>query len=260
MERPLFFSREGTASSTNSSGYKLVIVAQIIEDVSSAGRAVTGTQSGSATRNSEGIIINNGVSYQEKTLIVDNLNARDHFAIGIMNSFLDKIEDPTLLSDAAISNYCQQAYKYAAYMMIAAANSRGTFTDETETSKDAKQEAIGELDSTTDKLINNLIVALERTDEKKVIDEKDVYFKRIYLPELQDIVTKVEANTTAINALKDNLTDALASLIEVQTQHLVAYNSMITQLSLIVASLQGYTQTMNNDIENVNNNVRCSKV
>ncbi len=166
------FNSNGESAGTTSVDYKLAM-ASIIETVGSSGNAATGTQHGSTTRGADGSIVDNGVTYEQKTLAIDSLNARDQFAVEALNSIIAKMEqDPTTLSDAAISHYCQQAYRYAAYMMTASANARGTFEDQTASTADAKKEAIGSLDSNTDKLINNLIVTLDRVQSKATVDGK----------------------------------------------------------------------------------------
>lgn len=253
------FSTNGEASDAASAGYKLMM-AKVLENVNPSGNAATGTNSGSTERDQYGNIIDTGVTYGTKTILIDYQNARDQFATEILNSILQKLEvDPANLDSSTRSHYCQVAYDWAANMMTAAANARGTFTDATETSASARQEAIGSLENTTDKLLNNLIVALERTDVQTVVDGQTTYAKKVSLPDLQSIVTQMIAETSAITALKDNVTNAMTNMQTVMTQQLAAYNQMVTQLSLIVSSLQGFTQSMDTDMTNINNNVSATR-
>ncbi len=253
------FSNSGESANSASVGYKLTM-ANIVETVGSSGNAATGTQYGSTTRGADGSIVDNGVTYEQKTIAIDSLNARDHFAVEALNSIINKMEqDPTTLSDGAISHYCQQAYRYAAYMMTASANARGTFKDETEKTSDAQKEAVGSLDTNTDKLINNLIVTLERIQNKEVVDNKDVYYQNIELRSIDGILEKMEAANVALTALKDNVTNAMTNMQQVMTQHLGAFNQMIAKFDLINSSIQAFTQNISSNFSTVNDNVTSLK-
>ena len=186
------FSTNGESSDAASYGYKLMM-AKVLEDVNPSGNSVIGTNTGSATRNSDGSITPGSITYDNRPILIDSQNARDQFATEILNSILQKLDvDPANLDSSTRSHYCQVAYDWAANMMTAAANARGTLTDETETSASARQEAIGSLENTTDKLLNNLIVALERTDEVKTEAGKEVYSKKVSLPDIQGLLDKMD--------------------------------------------------------------------
>lgn len=253
------FSTSGASSGSASAGYKLMM-AKVLENVNPSGNAITGTNTGSTQRDQYGQISDGGITYEERVIAIDSQNARDQFATEILNSILQKLDvDPSSLNSSARSYYCQVAYDWAANMMTAAANARGTFTDATETSASARQEAIGSLESNTDKLLNNLIVALERTDEKRVEDGKEVYSKKVTLPDLQDMLDKMDAMSTSITALKDNVTNAMTNMQRVMEQQLAQYVAMVAQLTLMVSSLQGFTQNMNTNMQNINNNVTATR-
>ncbi len=253
------FTNSGVPASSEAAGWKLVI-GKIVESVNPSGNAATGTQHGSTTRGADGSIVDEGITYEQKTIAIDAVNARDQFAMEALNSIINKMEaDPTTLSNDAVSHYCQQAYRYAAYMMTASANARGTFKDDTATASDAKKEAIGSLDSNSDKLINNLIVALERIQTKKTVDGQEVYAQRIDFNSLDDILEKMETANVALTALKDNITNAMTNMQQVMTQHLGAFNQMIAKFDLINSSIQAYTQAMNANFTTVNDNVTSLK-
>lgn len=253
------FNSNGESAGTTSADYKLAM-ASIIESVGSSGNAATGTQHGSTTRGADGSIVDNGVTYEQKTLAIDSLNARDQFAVEALNSIIAKMEqDPTTLSDAAISHYCQQAYRYAAYMMTASANARGTFEDQTASTADAKKEAIGSLDSNTDKLINNLIVTLDRVQSKATVDGKEVYSQRIDFNGLDVITQALEDNNAALEALKDNVTNAMTNMQQVMTQHLGAFNNIVAKLDLIASNIISFTANLTANFQMVNDNVTSLK-
>lgn len=251
------FNVTGASADAASEGYKL-LMAKVLENVNPSGNAATGTNSGNIRRDQYGNIIDDGVTYDDtgKTILIDHQNARDQFATEILNSILQKLEvDPANLDSSARSHYCQVAYDWAANMMTAAANARGVFTDDTETSASARQEAIGSLENTTDKLLNNLIVALERTDEETTVEGRKVYSKKVTLPDIQSLLDKVDILNTSITALKDNVTNAMTNMQSVMTQQLGAYNQMVTHLANISAHLQSYTQAMDTGMSNLNSSV-----
>ena len=253
------FSTSGVSSDSASAGYKLMM-AQVIENVNPSGNAITGTNTGSTQRDQYGQISDGGITYEKRVIAIDSQNARDQFATEILNSILQKLDvDPSSLDSSARSHYCQVAYDWAANMMTASANARGTFTDATETSAAAKQQAIGALENNTDKLLNNLIVELEKTDEKTTEAGQDIYSKRVAIPDLQGLSSKMDTLNTSITALKDNVTNAMTNMQSVMVQHLAAYNQMVTKLDLIASNLQGFTQSVNRDMENINSNVSATR-
>ena len=257
--RTYLFTISGASSDSASTGYKLMM-ASVMENINPSGNAITGTNTGSTQRDQYGQIIDGGITYEERVIAIDSQNARDQFATEILNSILQKLDvDPSALNSSARSHYCQVAYDWAANMMTAAANARGTFTDATETSASARQEAIGSLENNTDKLLNNLIVALERTDEKRVEDGKEVYSKKVTLPDLQDMLDKMDAMSTSITALTDNVTNAMTNMQGVMIQQLATYNQMVTNLGLIAANLQGVTQNVNTKLDNIDSNVSTTR-
>ena len=253
------FSTSGASSDSASAGYKLMM-AQVIENVNPSGNAITGTNTGSTQRDQYGQISDGGITYEKRVIAIDSQNARDQFATEILNSILQKLDvDPSSLNSSARSYYCQVAYDWAANMMTAAANARGTFTDATETSSSARQEAIGSLENNTDKLLNNLIVALERTDEKRIEDGHEVYSKKVTLPDLQDMLDKLDVMSTSITTLRDNVTNAMTNMQGVMIQQLATYNQMVTNLGLIAANLQGVTQNINTKLDNIDSNVSTTR-
>lgn len=253
------FDNSGLPAHSLANGYRLYM-ATIIETIDASGNAATGTQSGNVTRGADGSIIDNGTTYEVKTIAIDSLNARDQFAVEALNSIISKMdEDPTTLSNSAISHYCQQAYKYAAYMMTASANARGTFDDETASTSDAKKQAVGTLENNTDKLLNNIIVTLERTQKKEGAEGEETYYQTTELKELSSILDRMDAANTALTALKDNVTNAMTNMQSVMAQHLGAYNEIVANLGYINSSIMSFVQALNTNFNTVNSNVQSMK-
>ena len=129
-----------------------------------AGVDVIGTTSGEITR---GSYDPDAVEYGDPTnVVVDNMSPRDQFAAQALRGMMSHIEDPSSLSNSEMQLYCDAAYQWAANMMTAAANSRVAVSDSTASST-AEATEVGTLDNNTEKLLNNIIVALERTDLPK---------------------------------------------------------------------------------------------
>lgn len=166
------FNENGRPNSTNALPYKLVMgEAQInLQDV---GNNANSTSSSTLTRLDGGdeVVTDYG---SEQEMAIGNMNARDQFAIqamrGLMQSIIDSKEprDLSALSDTDINYYCNAAYRWAANMMIASANARAEIRDERTPGLDieTRMEDIesAALESDTDKLLNNIALALQRTD------------------------------------------------------------------------------------------------
>lgn len=158
------FNQYGVSADAPSTGWKLVM-ANIIEEIYTSGNTAKASEQGSFTRSQDGTIGDVTVADADKNILIDSLAPRDQFAVRILESIINKMEEnPTEISSSAISHYCQSAYQWAANMMTAAANARAVFTDQTKTDVTTPAE-VGTLENNTEKLLNNIIAALERTDE-----------------------------------------------------------------------------------------------
>ena len=213
------FDSKGNPVSQNASSY---ILKMAISNVEAIEEGAVGETTNAMTRS---IDAETGeISYEKDTsgnshaITIDSLNARDQFAIQILKSMLEKTQGPDELSKDEITHYCEAAYNWAGYMVKMSSNSRSVIKDE-DTTESAKTEEIGILDTNTDKLLNNLIVELQKTNLKKVESGEDVYYERISIPEvntkLDTLNTKLDTLITSINAVKtalDNQTTALNAI------------------------------------------------
>lgn len=157
------FTSDGRALGTESINYKLVM-GTVVTSLSTVGNSVNTPSTGHTTRSidGEGNKKDTTEVVEGGQAVVNNLNARDTFALqalhGLFNNMKEK--DPASLSDSEMNFYCQQAYQWAANMMLVAASSRASFKDDTAVPT-TNPEDVGDLTSNTEKLLNNLIVALE---------------------------------------------------------------------------------------------------
>lgn len=134
---------------------------------------------------------------------IEDLNARDQFAIQVLRGMLDKIDDPSVLTKDEITYYCTSAYQWASYMMETSSKSRAVIKD-AENSSSTKVEEVGILDTNTERLLNNIVAALDKTDEKETKTVTtvnggtalvDIYSERISIPKLIDWLNAYSAHT-----------------------------------------------------------------
>lgn len=215
------FNSKGNPVSQNASSYTLKMA---ISNVEAIEEGAVGETTNAMTRS---INAETGeVSYEKDTsgnshaITIDSLNARDQFAIQILKSMLEKTQGPDELSKDEITHYCEAAYNWAGFMVKMSSDSRSIIKD-AETTEEIKEEEIGILDTNTDKLLNNLIAELQKTNLKKVESGEDVYYERVSIPEVN---TKLDTLITSINAVK--------TALDSQTTALNAIASAISSLEL----------------------------
>lgn len=96
---------------------------------------------------------------------LSTMEARDHFAVQVLNSMLVHAEHPEAFDDANIMLYCRSAYRWANAMMVAAANTR-TGTKESEGGDAATEEVDVSGGSVSEKLLNNIVVSLNNINAR----------------------------------------------------------------------------------------------
>lgn len=94
--------------------------------------------------------------------IIDTLNPRDQFAIQALKIIMQNISDPSILTSAEMDNYCKAAYLWSANMLKNAAKVRNSIQDNI--APVASEVKISSLDNNTEKLLNNLIIELSKTN------------------------------------------------------------------------------------------------
>ena len=207
------FSNEGIGiEKTVSDGY-VIKLGTVINTLSTAGNAVKSnsttvtevTSRGSAEGTSTSTYYNT-----PSTVVIDSLNARDEFAINALRELLKNVEKPEALSDNEMNYYCNAAYQWAANMMSASAAARGTYDDKTTSTTDTSEASVttSELSSNTEKLLNNIVVALQRTDEKTINTTESgaqqiYYSERISIPDLLSFLNTYVKNGDSTVGLKD---------------------------------------------------------
>ena len=89
-----------------------------------------------------------------------------------------------------MSFYCNMAYRWAANMMNESAKTRAIYKDKTATTN-LKEVAVGELTNNTEKLLNNIMVALKKTDAKITLNNKSQDAECITIPETNVLLKRI---------------------------------------------------------------------
>lgn len=164
---------------------------KVTSDVMLSGNTVTSSITSATTRGYGG----DDTTYTNESseVTIDSLNPRDHFAIQILREILSHTpEDPSSMSTALMATYCDAAYQWANFMLTSAAGARTTLTDDTATSATTRAE-VGALETNTEKLLNNIVSALEKTD----IESDTVLTPAYWYKKGQEIVEGEHTNEVA---------------------------------------------------------------
>lgn len=208
------FDSQGNPTSKNAitKGYKINMAAS---QVKANTTGTVGATSAAYTRsvNAEtGDVTYTPSEILDKTyeITIDNLNARDQFALQALHTIMEKIPNPDELSKDEITHYCEASYLWASYMMVESSKARAVIED-ANISDNTKTETVGYLESNTEKLLNNIVAAIERNDIKEVVNGSEIYSDRIAIPKLMDFLDAYvkDGNTTLglkdlIKAIKDS--------------------------------------------------------
>lgn len=208
------FDEAGRGITTQSDGYKLMMGEANVSIVTS-GNASSSSSTTTTTRGTDGSI-DTKVDYSKGSdVMIDSLNARDEFAVHALRELLKHISDPSVLSDSEMNFYCNTAYRWAANMMEASANARGFFTQTSDGGSGSIESGgtrvnIDEssLSSNIEKLLNNIVAALERVKyaETDPISKVTTYSELVKLkyPELINFLnTYVKGEGGKTLGLKD---------------------------------------------------------
>lgn len=188
------FNWDGTCLTSGFEDYKLMLgeISIVLSDSGNTSGTMRGTTRSVASDTGE--IIETPTTFEEvQPVNVTALNARDNFAVQALRSMLAKVDDPSTLSNNEMNFYCKQAYQWAANMMTEAGLVRIKLDDETPDV--TEQVEVQSLEGNTEKLLNNIVAALEKTD--KEIDEgnKKVNAERITIPELNKFLEEYVNHT-----------------------------------------------------------------
>lgn len=209
------FNSEGQPVSNNAmqAGYSLKMG---ISEVNAITKGTIGTTSNAFIRSIDaetGDVTYEAAESLDKSyeITIDALNARDQFAIQALHGIMEKLPNPDELSKDEITHYCDAAYTWASYMMKLSSEARSVIQD-ADASDNTQTEEVGYLDSNTEKLLNNIVAALDKTNASITINGSSKTAERITAPELN---IKLDTLITSVNSLKtalDNQTTALNAI------------------------------------------------
>lgn len=180
-----------------------------------------------------------------KNVLISTLNARDNFALNALQCIIATIPDVKNVGDNERDFYCKLAYQWAANMMDNAAQVRATFEDETHSTEQSTD--ITELETNTDKLLNNILFTMEKVQQTTIDGEHQIVSDRIVNPELNSRIDKLEAAIKAQTTVFNTAMLALTTAINNQTTALNNQNTTLGQIKTAIENLE-LSPTINNNI------------
>ena len=183
------FDDKGYPKNVASKDYQLFMGSSDIQ-VEQYGTAIRRARKIVTTRSADGTVSTEEKEYESgesKNILISNMTPRDNFALQALRAIIPTLPDLKNIGDTERYYYCDLAYKWAATMMDRAAQVRATFVDETESSTTEEAE-VGELETNTEKLLNNLIATLEKTQQVTIDGQRQVVSDRVVIPELTNTI------------------------------------------------------------------------
>lgn len=266
-----------------------LMLGEIEATINTSGNAATSNTTTIVTRGQDGSTTTKVDYSKTNDVIIDSLNARDEFAVNVLKQLLSSVPNPSALSNNEMNFFCNRAYQWAANMMEASANARGSFTQEASTTTGTPSNVTTRADvttkslsSNTEKLLNNIVSALERTDYAETVSGKVIYHDRVKVQftELMDFLKTYVKNGENVLGLKDLISainkDLVASLGKINDSNsavlskladiAVANNTTVKALSRTSAThtenikaLSNTTATQAKSIESLSNDVESLK-
>jgi len=204
----------GTVTSSYRQGY-ILLFGSTMTTVTRAGSTGTTTSRTSTTLRKDGKVSTTTTEVDDETILVSGTTIRDTFAINILRELLKDVKDPAALAKSEMEYYTTAAYDWAAVMMANAAKARAELDDERDP-LEAEEVPVTDLEDNTQRLLNNIIVALSRTDEitPSAAEGKDptyaerITLKDVTMAELQLAVEQYLGKTTTSTTDSDgNITE-----------------------------------------------------
>lgn len=252
-----------------------LMLGEIEAIINTSGNVATSNTTTIVTRGQDGSTTTKVDYSKTNDVIIDSLNARDEFAVNVLKQLLSSIPNPSALSNNEMNFFCNRAYQWAANMMEASANARGSFTQEASTTTGTPSNVATRADvtteslsSNTEKLLNNIVSALERTDYAETISGKVIYHDRVKVQftELMDFLKTYVKNGESVVGLKDLISainkDLVASLSKINDSNSAVLNKLAdiaVANNTTVKTLSDTTATQAKSIESPSNDVESLK-
>lgn len=252
-----------------------LMLGEIEATINTSGNAATSNTTTIVTRGQDGSTTTKVDYSKTNDVIIDSLNARDEFAVNVLKQLLSSVPNPSALSNNEMNFFCNRAYQWAANMMEASANARGSFTQEASTTTGTPSNVTTRADvtteslsSNTEKLLNNIVSALERTDYAETVSGKVIYHDRVKVQftELMDFLKTYVKNGESVVGLKDLISainkDLVASLGKINDSNSAVLNKLAdiaVANDATVKTLSDTTATQAKSIESLSNDVESLK-
>lgn len=252
-----------------------LMLGEIEATINTSGNAATSNTTTIVTRGQDGSTTTKVDYSKTNDVIIDSLNARDEFAVNVLKQLLSSVPNPSALSNNEMNFFCNRAYQWAANMMEASANARGSFTQESSTTTGTPSNVTTRADvssdslsSNTEKLLNNIVSALERTDYAETVSGKVIYHDRVKVQftELMDFLKTYVKNGESVVGLKDLISainkDLVASLGKINDSNSAVLNKLAdiaVANDTIVKALSDTTATQAKSIETLSSDVESLK-
>ena len=252
-----------------------LMLGEIEATINTSGNAATSNTTTIVTRGQDGSTTTKVDYSKTNDVIIDSLNARDEFAVNVLKQLLSSVPNPSALSNNEMNFFCNRAYQWAANMMEASANARGSFTQEASTATGTPSNVTTRADvtteslsSNTEKLLNNIVSALERTDYAETVSGKVIYHDRVKVQftELMDFLKTYVKNGESVVGLKDLISainkDLAASLGKINDSNSAVLNKLAdiaVANDTTVKALSDTTATQAKSIESLSSDVESLK-
>lgn len=210
------FDEKGYPKDISSKNYKLWMASTEM-NVEQYGSAVRRARKVVTTRSADGTYSTNEDAGEGGNIMLSTLTPRDNFAMQALKAIIPTLPDLKNIGDTERTFYCNLAYQWAANMMDRAAQSRADFKDDTAEPTTTGVE-VGELETNTDKLLNNLVATLEKTQSVIIDGQQQVVSERISIPKLMEWLntyshhTSTGAGDTKTTVGLDDLINAIKSI------------------------------------------------
>lgn len=252
-----------------------LMLGEIEATINTSGNAATSNTTTIVTRGQDGSTTTKVDYSKTNDVIIDSLNARDEFAVNVLKQLLSSVPNPSALSNNEMNFFCNRAYQWAANMMEASANARGSFTQEASTTTGTPSNVTTRANvttesllSNTEKLLNNIVSALERTDYAETVSGKVIYHDRVKVQftELMDFLKTYIKNGESVVGLKDLISainrDLVASLGKINDSNFAVLNKLADIAVANDATVKTLSNTISNQaksIESLSNDVKSLK-
>lgn len=266
------FNGDGVPSNTAAVGFRLYLAA-LNKESSAIGNVIGDIAKVVQTRNADGSVTTKDAG--KMSVSIENLNARDQFALQILQGFLEHVSDPASLGSDQIAYYCNAAYTWASYMMTTAAGVRATVMNEGD--EDGERSVNPEdLETNTEILLQNIITEMARANLTEGENGNETTSRQVTVLNigtlsnaLNNMGGELSSLTTKIGDQKDVLYQGMGGIKQALASNAAVISGSINKLVNSIGSLteihkdmldeiNGQLSDMNDNLKNIANKIESS--